>query len=219
MSVIKSLWNSRHRQALAVAGAMLGVAVLLGGGLVAWSSARLHDAMLTLDLGQQGLSDAETQAEELTALKSDLDRRESLSRALREAGFLADTDRVAWAEAVSAAASALHPLGYSAVVGTQQWMPLPDDVTAWYATRGLEPPSLHATDLVLHINGLHEDELTSFMQDALAAGAGVTRIEECALTRRTDAIGMDVECTLRRFGIGTRPVTIVAGAQVVEVAQ
>ncbi len=72
---------------------------------------------------------------------------------------------------------------------------------------------------MLHINGLHEDELTSFMQDALAAGAGVTRIEECALTRRTDAIGMDVECTLRRFGIGTRPVTIVAGAQVVEVAQ
>jgi hypothetical protein len=186
---------------------------------VVWSSARLAGSMMNFNTGQQGLSDAQMVAEELTALREGLDLREATSRSLQKAGFLVDTDRVAWAEKVSTAARALHPLGYSAEVGVQNWLPLPENVSTWYATRGLEPPSLHATDLVVHINGLQEDELVSFMRGALAAGAGVTRIEQCELQRRTDDIGVDVECTLRRFGMGVPPAAAVAGNQAVEVAQ
>jgi hypothetical protein len=219
MKQLAGLWQSRHRPAVIVAGTLVTVALALGGAMVFWSSAGLRNATMNLNVAQQGLADAEAQAEEFNALRLDLERRESLAHTLRESGFLADTDRVAWAEAVVAAARDLHPAGYSAEVGTQQWLPLPDEVSGWYATRGLEPPSLHATDLVLHVNGLHEDELVGFMHGAMAAGAGVTRIEQCELQRRPDAIGLDAACTLRRFGMGTPPAAVVAGAQTVEVAQ
>lgn len=218
MSQIHRLWSSRHRQAVVVAGVMLAIVILLGGGLVVWSSARLHGASMDLDISQQGLADAQAVAEELAALQPDLERRETVSRGLRQSGFLEEVDRVAWAEEVSQAARGYHPLGYSTEVGTRTWLPLPDDVSTWYATRGLEPPSLHATDLALRINGLHEDELISFLQDALDSGAGVSRIEQCRLQRRVDGIGVDAECTLRRFGIGTPTLQAMASTQGVEVS-
>jgi len=199
------LWHSKHRRVVGTAGAILGVALLLGIALLGWSGARLHSAAIALQIEQQGLADVALIEQELAALHAELPRREARLRALQAGGFLEAADRVAWAEAVVTSADALRPISYSAAIGAPQWLPLPDTLAERYEAQGLNAPALHATDLVLRVQGLHEDELVRLMDVALAAGGGVTRIEQCRLLRRADDIGLDVECTLRRFGLGKPP--------------
>jgi hypothetical protein len=196
------LWNSAHQRRLAEAAVALGAALLVGAGLLGWTGAGLREATLTLSIEQQGLAEADVLAQELAALRADFDSREARTRVLLASGFTGPADRVGWAEAVNAGADRLRPLGFVAAIGTPEWLPLPDEVGNWYAARSLEPRSLQATDLSLKVQGLHEDELAQLLQVALDAGGGVTRLEHCELRRRPDDIGVDADCTLRRFGIG-----------------
>jgi hypothetical protein len=184
---------------------MLGVTVLLGAAVLGWSVARLHSAASELQIEEQDLASVELMELELASLQAELPRREARLRALQAGGFFQPADRVAWAEAVVSSADALHPLSYSAAIGAPQWLPLPDQLAQRYEAQGLSAPALQATDFALRVQGLHEDELLRVIEVALSAGGGVTRIEQCRLVRRTDDIGLDVECTLRRFGLGTAP--------------
>jgi hypothetical protein len=200
---VGSLWNSSHRKAVISAGVTLGIAVVAGGSLLGWTNLGLRNATLALQAERQAVAEGALVTEELTALRAELPQREIRSRALHANGFLLDTDRVRWAESVAAGAQALRPLSYSAAIGTTQWLPLPEAQSAWYAARGLAAPSLHATDLVLRVQGLHEEELGQLLETALGAGGGITRIEHCQIVRRADDVGLDAECTLRRFGLGS----------------
>lgn len=204
--MLGSLWRSNQRPALIVAGVTLGVGLVSAGALLGWSNLRLRHATMVLQAEQQAMADAALAREELALLDSELPRRESRSRALRASGFLDAADRVAWAESVAQVARNLNPLSYTAAISTSQWLPLPDAQSAWYATHGLATPSLQATDLVLRIQGLHEGELGRLLDTAIRAGGGITRIEHCELVRRSDDVGIDTECRLRRFGLGEPPV-------------
>lgn len=199
---LNSLWRSNQRPAVLAAGAKLAIVLVVGGGLLGWCNLRLRYAVMSQQAEQQAVADATLMTEELTALRAELPQREIRSRALRANGFLESTDRVRWAEAIAASALSLGPLAYSAAIGTPQWLPLPEAQSAWYATHGLEAPSVHGTDLVLRVQGLHEEELRRLLDTALSSGGGVTRIENCQLVRRADDVGLDAECTLRRFGLG-----------------
>ncbi len=209
------LWRSSHRPAVATAGMVLGISLLTAIVLLGWTTARLHEARNLLESEQQAQASAEFIGQELQVLQADLPRREARTRALQAGGMMLPADRVAWAEAIAAAASALRPLTYSAAIDTPQWLPLPDSVSAWYGARGQESPSLRVTDLALQVNGLHEDELLGLLHHALSAAGGIARIEHCDLNRRGDGVGIDASCRLRRFGIGTpTPEELVAAAEV-----
>lgn len=201
-----SLWRSDQRPAVIAAGATLGVAIVAALALLGWSNAHLRQASMALQAEQQAVADAALMTEEIALLDTELPRLEERSRALRAGNFLESTDRVGWAESVGSVARGLRPLSYSAAIGTPQWLPLPVAQAAWYAGHGLEAPSLHATELLLRVQGLHEGELQRLLDAALAAGGGVTRIEHCELVRRSDDVGLDTECTLRRYGMGKPPV-------------
>jgi hypothetical protein len=200
------LLQSAHRPAIIVAASVLGTALLLAIGLVGWSSAGLREARGAQQIGRMDLASTEQFAEELVRLQAELPQREAESIALKAGGFLALTDRVGWAESVATEALELRPLNYAATIGTTEWLPLPDDLSAWYANQGRDAPALHATELALQVQGLHEDELSRLLRAALGSGGGVTRIEHCQLARRTDGVGLDVECRLRRYGLGMPPV-------------
>lgn len=201
-----SLWRSNHRPAVIAAGATVGIAFVSALILLGWSNLKLRQASMSLQAEQQAVVDASLLNEELALLATELPRLEVRSRELRARGFLESTDRVEWAESVAAVARNLRPLSYSAAIGTPQWLPLPVAQAAWYAGHGLEAPSLHATELLLRVQGLHEQELQRLLDTALAAGGGVTRVEHCEMVRRSDDVGLDAECTLRRYGLGHPPV-------------
>lgn len=201
----ESLWRSSQRPAVITAGVTMGIALLSAAVLLGWSNLRLRQASMALQAEQQAVADAAQLGEELAMLGTELPRLETSSRLLQGGGFLAATDRVGWAESVASVARGLRPLAYTAAIGTTQWLPLPDAQAGWYATHGLEAPSLHATDLVLRVQGLHEGELQRLLDTAVASGGGITRIEHCEIVRRSDDVGLDTECTLRRFGLGHPP--------------
>lgn len=201
-----SLWRSNQRPAVVTAGATLGIAVVSALALLAWSNLHLRQASMALQAEQQAVADGSLLNEEVALLDTNLPQLEVRARALRASGLLESTDRVGWAEAVASVARELRPLSYAAAIGTPQWLPLPVAQAAWYAGHGLEAPSLHATELLLRVQGLHEGELQRLLGTALAAGGGVTRIEHCEMVRRSDDVGLDTECTLRRYGLGHPPV-------------
>jgi hypothetical protein len=205
-----SLWRSNQRPAVVTAGATLGIAFVSALALLGWSNLNLRQASMALQAEQQAVADGALLNEELAMLDTMLPQLEVRSRMLRASGFLETTDRVGWAEAVASVARELRPLSYAAAIGTPQWLPLPVAQAAWYAGHGLEAPSLHATELLLRVQGLHEGELQRLLGAALAAGGGVTRIEHCEIVRRSDDVGLDTECTLRRYGLGHPPVEAAA---------
>jgi hypothetical protein len=200
-----SLWRSNHRPAVIAGGVTLGIAFVTALTLLGWSNLQLRQASMALQAEQQAIADAALLHEELALLGTGLPDLEVRSRQLRARGFRDNTDRVAWAESVAAVARELRPLSYSAEIGKPQWLPLPVAQAAWYAGHNLEAPSLHATDLLLRVQGLHEGELQRLLDTALATGGGITRVEHCEMTRRSDDVGIDAECTLRRFGLGHPP--------------
>ena len=112
-----------------------------------------------------------------------------------------DADRVGWAEQVSAALAAQRPLGYGVEVGVVVNPALPQDLQDIYNNRGISPPRIEAVDLRFTVQGLHEVELAEAVEQAVAAGGGIVRVERCRLARRPDGIGLDAECDLRRYAM------------------
>jgi hypothetical protein len=197
-----ALWRSVYRRQIVVSASLVATALIAGLALLIASCNHLDNTLAERDAEDAGLTSTSMAADDLARMNSDLARREARTRALRAIRFNGPADRVGWAESVDSAVKALHPLTYSAEVGTVDRTPLPDAILDWYGARGLEPPLFTTVGLNLLVSGLHEDELVELLKSARQQGGGVTRIEHCRLTRRPDNLGIDADCTLRRYGVG-----------------
>lgn len=204
-STLQLLWKSPHRARLARAAALLGIVLSAALGLLGLESLRLARIGQAADSEFAALQSALTEAEGRRALAADLGGREARVRGLRARGFTAEADRVAWAESVTKAAEALRPLRYKVEVGAETALPLPADVQAWYDARGLAAPRVVANELRLEAQGLHEDEIVGLVAQARATGGAVVRVEDCRISRRPDATGLDAVCRLRRLALLAAP--------------
>ncbi len=180
---------------------LLGAALLLGGALVALAAWQHTRAVAARDAELLAVQQARATAEALRALRTTPGAREARVLALRRAGFTTPARRVEWAEGVTAALTRLRPLGYALEVGAERGQSLPPAVQAWFDARGVAPPPLRVTELTLSVQGLHEQELLDVLAAAHAAGAGLVRLEQCKIERRSDGIGLDASCRLRRFAL------------------
>ena len=196
------LWHSAHRPQLVVSGSLLLASLVAGLTLLIASCSHLDSTIAEKDAEDAGLSATSLAAEDLARMNADLARREARTRALKVNRFNGPADRVGWAESVDATILALHPLTYNAEVGTVNRTPLPDAIIEWYGSRGLEPPQFTTVSLNLLVSGLQEDELVGLLNAARQQGGGVTRIEHCKLLRRSDNLGLDADCALRRYSVG-----------------
>lgn len=199
--VLKLLWASPHRRQVLVAGGVVLGAVLFGLALITVSASRLAARVAVHDVEQADWAAANGTGLQLRFLRAELGKREDRVRAMRAHGFLVAADRVAWAEQVSAALAAHQPLGYGVEVGIVVHPALPQDLQDVYNNRGISPPRIEAVDLRFTVQGLHEVELAEAVEQAVAAGGGIVRVERCRLARRSDGIGLDAECDLRRYAM------------------
>jgi hypothetical protein len=202
---LRLLWKSAHRARLARAASLLGLVLAGALGLLGIESLRLARVGQAVDSESAALQSALAESATRRALAADLGSRESRVRALRERGFTAEADRVAWAESVTQAAEALRPLRFKVEVGAGIVLPLPAEVQAWHDARGLAAPRVVANELRLETQGLHEDEIVALLARARAAGGAVVRVEDCRIGRRPDAIGLDAVCRLRRLSLLPAP--------------
>lgn len=199
--LIKLLWGSQHRRQVLLAGGTVLGALLLGLVLIAVSASRLAARAAQHDVEQADWAAANGTGLQLRFLRAELGKREDRVRAMRAHGFLTGADRVGWAEQVSAALAAHQPLGYGVEVGVVAHPSLPQDLQDVYNNRGISPPRIEAVDLRFTVQGLHEVELAEAVEQAVAAGGGIVRVERCKLARRADGVGMDAECDLRRYAM------------------
>ena len=199
--LLKLLWASPHRRQLLVAGGTVFGAVLLGLLLIGFSASRLASRVAAHDVEQADWAAANGTGLQLRFLRAELGKREARVRAMRAHGFLTAADRVGWAEQVSAALAAQRPLGYGVEVDVVVNPSLPQDLQDIYNNRGISPPRIEAVDLRFTVQGLHEVELAEAVEQAVAAGGGIVRVERCRLARRPDGIGLDAECDLRRYAM------------------
>lgn len=198
---LRRMWNSPQRGRVLRAASMLGAAVLLGSMLVGAEWLRVARRAQALDSESAALDAARVEAEARQRLTGELEGREARLRQLRERGFGAAADRVAWAESVTAAVEALRPLRYKVEVGAETSLALPPTVQSWYDERGLAPPRLVANVLQLEVEGLHEAEVNALVARARTAGGAVVRVERCRLERRTQGGALGASCSLRRFAL------------------
>lgn len=201
IDLLKLLWASPHRRQLLLAGGMVCGAVVLGLSMIGLSAARLATRAAVHDVEQADWAAANGTGLQLRFLRAELTKREDRVRAMKAHGFLAAADRVGWAEQVSSALAAHRPLGYGVEVSVVAHPSLPQDLQDLYNNRGISPPRIEAVDLRLTVQGLHEVELAEAVEQAVAAGGGVVRVERCRLARRSDGIGLDAECDLRRYAM------------------
>ncbi len=199
------LWRSAHRARLLHAATLLGLVLTAALVLLGVESLRLARVGQAADSESAALQAALAEADARRALAADLAGRESRVRSLRARGFTAEADRVAWVESVTKAVEALRPLRYKVEVGAESALPLPADVQAWYDARGLAAPRVVANELRLEAQGLHEDEIVALVARAREAGGAVVRVENCRISRRPDATGLDAVCRLRRLALRTAP--------------
>jgi uncharacterized protein YcfL len=201
--LVQSLWNSRYQPNVLVAAATVGAALLVALALILWSFAHVRRTANALQSQQEALASSEQETQSLLALQADLSQREIRTRALLAKRVNGSADRVTWIEAVSASIDQVHPIGYSMEAGVATYGDLPDALRSWYDERGLTPPQFESINLTLKIQGVHEDELLGIVRAAERSGGGIVRTEHCKLLRRIDNIGLDVECTLRRYAVGS----------------
>lgn len=102
-------------------------------------------------------------------------------------GVFGDTDAVAWAEALLAAAAARRLPAPSFDIGPRE--PLAADAVA-----GEREPQVQVQTMRFSVRGLHEEDLLGLLQSL--RGAGAFRVEQCRLQRGADDAGLTAECTL-----------------------
>jgi hypothetical protein len=202
-AILKSLWLSPHRRQLLMCASILFGSTLLATAGVFWAHDSRSAGLVDRDAEQAAWSLNSAAAADLQEVASALPQHESSAVRLLQDGFGAAADRVGWTESVVAALNALHPVSYVVEVGTAQQLPLPDDMLQSHAERGLQPPTFEVNDLSLKVQGLTEDELVRLLNTVVVRGGGIVRMERCRLERRADALGLDAECSLRRYSIRT----------------
>lgn len=199
------LLGSTHRRRVLRAVMLLGVVAAVGAAVTAWQWVRVTRGAQALASEQAALQTAQVRIEALRALSADLGLREAVVRELRARGFMSESDRVAWVEAVRAAVELLRPVSYRVEVGAESLLPLPAQAQSWYDEHGLAAPRLVTNELLLTLEGLHEGEILTLVAKAREAGGGIVRLESCRLERRPGDGMLGATCTLRRFALLAPP--------------
>ncbi len=178
--------------ALLACGLVLVAAAALATALV--SSARAQDRLVVLEERHA----AAQSLHERLALAGVADPR-SLARfgELVDGGLLSRDHRAWWTEFAAARAQALAPLGFAVELGPPRADALPADAQRWFDESGQPPAQLWSHDLQLRVEGLHEAEIAALVADLADRRRGAIRLQECALVRRSDGVGLDASCVLR----------------------
>jgi hypothetical protein len=201
IQILETLWRSQSRQQMLKAGGVLSVVVLVCVTALLGTLASRADAIVEYDAEQASWSGNSAAAEELAVLNANLAQREKRASELKQAGFGSAADRVAWVEGAVATLNKLHTIGYTVEVETAQVQPLSESLQVWYVDRALEPPVYEVNNLSLKVQGVHEDEFLQLIDRIAAVGGGVVRTEHCKLERRVDGLGINIDCSLRRYRI------------------
>jgi hypothetical protein len=196
-----ALWASRWRHQMFIIGGATVAALILSGVAVGWALSGRGAAAMEQD-AETAAQAANTGAmAELESISAALPAHIAAAVALRDGGFTVAADRVTWVERAVALLRTLGPLGYAVEVSAASPLALPAHLQAGYSDRGVEPPAFAVNDMDLKVQGTHETELLRILEEVRQAGGGVVRVERCRIERRTDGVGIDVECRLRRYSL------------------
>ncbi len=111
-------------------------------------------------------------------------------RGLAAAGVFGETDAVAWAEALLAAAAALRLPPPSFEIG-------PRELLAADSATDEPMGGAQAQRMRFVADGLHEEDLLRLLQSLRNSTKGAYRVEDCRLQRAGDDSALTAECTLR----------------------
>jgi hypothetical protein len=203
--ILAALWGSGHRRRLIAPTAALALAVMLTAGMIVWAVTLRATTRLEHESQTAAWAANSAVAEEISSTAASLPEHLDKASTLRASGFAVAADRVVWVERTLKLLRHMQPLAYSVVAEPAQTQALPEPLQAWYSERSLETPQFEVNDLVIQAQGMVEDELLQVLNEAVAAGGAVVRIEHCKLTRRADDTGIDAECRLRRYSLGKAP--------------
>ncbi len=198
---LQVLLQSRCRREVLRAAALLGACILvaLAAVLFATSSRARAD---NENMEEQGLAAAAAQTGTTGAdVAAALPQLVAETGRLQKAGFDKPVDRVAWVDTAVRALDRLHPVAYTVEADVARIQPAGGRLQQRYEEAGLEAPQLERNDLLLRVQGLQEDELLGVIEQVVAAGGGVVRVEHCKLGRRADGAGLDAECRLGRYSL------------------
>lgn len=185
------------RRLLQSAGIAALVLVAAGAFAVfaAWS--RADSARLALDGAYASLADAQALEGRLAMTQASDPGARARYHELAEAGLFDPARRAYWAEQAAGRARRLAPLAFDVEIAPPEPATLPPDAQRWFDETGTPAPVVHTHDLQLRIQGLHEAELAGLVEDIGHPAEGLSRLQECELTRRADGIGVDGRCVLR----------------------
>ncbi len=180
LPAVLALRSVRVHLAACIAGCIAAAALALAADRYADVAARrLAQARAELDAVRAQLAE-EGGAEAIARI--------ARYRELAARGAFAASGPVDWAEALAAAAAALHVAPPTFEIGPPQ--PLDGDAG------GVEAASnAHAQVMRFAAQGLHEQDLLRLLQSL--RGAGAFRVEDCRLQRAGDEAALAAECTLR----------------------
>jgi len=197
---LQVLLQSRCRREVLRAAALLGACLLvaIAAVLFATSSRARADNEYMEEQGLAAAAQVGTTGAEVAAT---LPQLVAETARLQRAGFDKPADRVAWVDTAVRALDRLHPVAYTVEAGVAQIQPAGGRLQQRYEEAGLEAPQLERTDLLLRVQGLQEDELLHVIEQVVAVGGAVVRVEHCKLGRRADGAGLDAECRLGRYSL------------------
>ena len=206
-AALQAVWQSRFRPELLKFGAMFGAGVLVSAIAIALALTSRAKAR-SENLQEQGVAASAAQPGAGAEFETGLPQRIAATERLKQrASVMPLIACSGWIAAVRIL-DALHPIAYTVEAGVAAPQAAADSLQLRYQEIGLEAPPFERNDLLLTIQGLHEDELVTAIGKIAAQGGGVVPAQRCKLARRPDGAGLDVDCTLRSYRL--RQATVVA---------
>jgi hypothetical protein len=201
MTALQVLLQSRCRREVLRAAALLG-ACLLAAVVAVLLATTSRTRALDENMEEQGAAAAAAQTGTTGAdVEAALPKLIAETARLQTAGFDRPADRVAWVDTAVRALDRLHPVAYTVEADVAEVQPAGGRLQQRYEEAGLEPPQLERNDMQLRVQGLQEDELLGVIEQVVAQGGGVVRVEHCKLDRRADGVGLDAQCRLARYSL------------------
>ncbi|WP_217126983.1 hypothetical protein [Hydrogenophilus thiooxidans] len=185
--------NQLLRSAIRVGVAFLQTVVVLAGALQ-WQMYEMQQQSTM----QAQLTQTQEQLRQTQRARDNVERHLDRYRSIEASGFTAPPDRVALIEALLAAQTrlALPTIRYTLGPTVETLFLLPPQATPWSDPDRVAPAQIAYQPLELKLVEVHEGEWLAFLADVQQHAPGWSRIERCAL-RRSSALGLDVDCTLR----------------------
>mgnify|MGYP006877475369 FL=1 len=189
----QSTRNPLKRSAIRVGIVLVLTGAVLTGALH-WQTYETHQ----LAIVQGQLVQTQEQLRQTQRARDNVERHFYRYRTLEMTGFTAPPDRVALIEALLAAQArlALPTVRYTLGPVVEAPFPLPPEASPWRDPGDDPPTKIAYQPLELKLIEVHEGEWLAFLADVQQHAPGWSRIERCAL-RRSGALGLDIDCTLR----------------------